>query len=88
MQCKILGQSRKIRLVYIGNYTEGNFSDNNANKATFKVDAIKEVDEQGNEVGKTGAKKHALNKWRVKNSSSQRLTTCHIIKASRSLMSI
>ena len=61
VQCKILGQSGKIRLVYIGNNTEGNFSDSNDNQLTFEVDSIYERDAQGNEVGKTGPKKHSLN---------------------------
>ena len=61
MQCKILGQSGKIRLIYVSNNTEGNFSDYNKNQLTFEVDSIAEVDEQGSVVGKAGPKKHALN---------------------------
>lgn len=63
VQCKVLGQSGKIRLVYIGNETQGNFSDNNKNQLTFEVDEIAELDAQGGEVGKRGpaANKHSLN---------------------------
>ena len=61
VQCKILGQSGKIRLVYIGSNTEGDFSDSNDNQLTFEVDSIYERDAQGDEVGKTSAKKHSLN---------------------------
>ena len=50
-----------MRLVYIGNNTEGNFSDSNDNQLTFEVDSIYERDAQDNEVGKTGPKKHSLN---------------------------
>ena len=41
-------------MVYIGNNTEGNFSDSNDNQLTFEVDSIYERDVQDNEVGKTG----------------------------------
>ena len=61
MQCLILGQSGKIRLVYIGNNTEDNFRDAIKNLLTFQVDNIAEIDGQGSEVGKTGTKKHVLN---------------------------
>ena len=61
MQCLILGQSGKIRLVYIGNNTEDNFRDENKNLLTFQVDNIAEIDGQGGEVGKTGTKKDVLN---------------------------
>ena len=61
VRCKILGQSGKIMIELTGNNTEGNFSRPNENRLTFEVDEIKEVDTQGNVVGKTGAKKHAVN---------------------------
>lgn len=62
MSCQILGKSGKIRLIYIGNNTKGNFSDDKytKNQLTFEVDEIAEVDAQGSEVGKTGAKKHSV----------------------------
>lgn len=61
VQCLILGQAGKIRLVYIGNNTEDNFRDAIKNLLTFQVDNIAEIDGQGGEVGKTGTKKHVLN---------------------------
>ena len=61
MQCLILGQSGKIRLVYIENNTEDNFRDAIKNLLTCQVDNIAEIDGQGGEVGKPGTKKHVLN---------------------------
>lgn len=49
----IRGQSGKIEISYD--------AQGDSSKMTFQVDAIKEVDSQGEEVGKTGAKKHSLN---------------------------
>ena len=46
---KILGQSGKITVTGQGV------------ELTFQVDSIAEVDQNGTEVGKTGAQKHALN---------------------------
>ena len=61
VKCKIHGQSGKISLIYIGNNTDGNFSDTNENQLTFEVDEIAEVDAQGGKVGTSGNAKHALN---------------------------
>ncbi|KAL9988164.1 hypothetical protein ACROYT_G002572 [Oculina patagonica] len=61
VRCKILGQSGKIMIELIGNNTEGNFSKANEDRLTFEVDAVKEVDLQGEAVGTTGAAKHSVN---------------------------
>lgn len=61
VRCKVLGQSGKIMIELIGNNTKGDFSEPNEDRLTFEVDAIQEVDSQGNVVGKSGPKKHALN---------------------------
>lgn len=45
----------------IGNKTEGNFSYTNEDRLTFEVDEVQEIDSQGQVVGKTGPKKHAVN---------------------------
>lgn len=45
----------------LGNNTDGSFSKTNENRLTFEVDEIKEVDSQGEVVGKSGPKKHAIN---------------------------
>lgn len=61
VRCKVLGQSGKIMIELTGNNTKGNFSEPNEDRLTFEVDAIQEVDSQGNVVGKSGPRKHALN---------------------------
>ncbi|XP_078362016.1 skeletal aspartic acid-rich protein 1-like [Oculina patagonica] len=61
VQCKILGQSGKIMIELIGNDTKGDFSEPNEDRLTFEVDEIKEIDLQGNVVGKIGPKKHFVN---------------------------
>lgn len=61
VRCKVLGQSGKIMIELIGNNTKGDFSEPNEDRLTFEVDAVQEVDSQGNVIGKSGPKKHALN---------------------------
>ena len=61
VRCKILGQSGKIMIELIGNKTEGNFNDTNEDRLSFEVDEVKETDSQGQVVGKTGLKPHAVN---------------------------